>query len=91
MQTKYKSKGLKIIAISLDGKKTQTSKFLKKNKALFTVAYDPDGNVADSYKVQVMPTSYLIGKDGKLLMTQKGFRSKHEDALEDEIKKALGL
>jgi len=91
MQAKYGDKGLKIIGISLDGSKDATTKFLKKNPALFLIAYDPDGKVADNYGVQVMPTSYLIGKDGKLLMTHKGFRTKHEDMLEDEFKKALGL
>ena len=91
MHSKYKSKGLKVIAISLDTEKNVTSKFLKKNPAKFTVAYDPDGKVADSYKVQVMPTSYLIGKNGKVLMTHKGFRSKQKEGLEKEIRKALGL
>jgi len=38
-----------------------------------------------------MPTSYLIGKNGKLLLTHKGFRTSHEEALESEIRKALGL
>ena len=89
MHSKYEKDGLKIVAISLDTENKITAKFLKKNPALFTVAYDPDGNVADSYNVQVMPTSYLIGRDGKLLMTHKGFRSKQKDALEAEIKKAL--
>jgi len=91
MHAKYEDKGLKIIAVSLDTSEDITKKFLKKNPALFNIAYDPDGNVADSYKVQVMPTSYLIGKDGKLIMTHKGFRTKHTEALEEELRKALGL
>jgi len=89
MHAKYEEEGLKIIGISLDTKNTMTQKFLIKNPALFTIAYDPDGKVADDYKVQVMPTSYLIGRDGELLLTHKGFRSKHKEALEEEIKKAL--
>lgn len=89
MHSKYKKKGLKIIGISLDSDKSVTEAFLKKNPALFTIAYDPDGKVADDYNVQVMPTSYLIGRDGKLIMTHKGFRSKHKEALEEEFKKAL--
>jgi len=89
MHSKYKSKGLKIIAVSLDNDNSVTKKFIKKNPALFTVAYDPDGKVADKYGVQVMPTSYLIGRDGKVVMTHKGFRTKHKEGLEEEIVKAL--
>ncbi len=89
MQVKYEKEGFKIIAITLDSNASATENFLKKTPALFTVAYDREGDVADNYNVQVMPTSYLIGRDGKILMTHKGFRSKHEAALEEEIKKAL--
>jgi len=89
MFSKYADQGLEIIAISLDSGKKATERFLAKNPAMFTIAYDPDGKVADSYNVQVMPTSYLIGRDGTLLMTHKGFRTDHEQALEEEIKKAL--
>ncbi len=89
MQSKYEAQGLKIIGVSLDSEKSVTSKFLKKNPALFTIAYDPEGKVADNYNVQVMPTSYLIGRKGEILMTHKGFRSKQKDELEAEIKKAL--
>ncbi|MDH3327073.1 MAG: TlpA family protein disulfide reductase [Gammaproteobacteria bacterium] len=89
MHARYKAKGLKIIAISLDSDRKVTKKFLRDNPALFTVAYDSDGKVADKYGVQVMPTSYLIGRNGELLATHKGFRKKHADAIEAEIKKAL--
>lgn len=89
MHSKYESQGLEIIGISLDSTQKMADKFLTKVPALFKVAYDTEGNVADAYKVQVMPTSYLLDRDGNIIFEHKGFRSKHENELEAEFIKAL--
>lgn len=89
MHSKYKESGLEIIGVSLDSKRKHTDKFLEKTPALFTIALDPEGKVADDYKVQVMPTSYLIGRNGELLWEHKGFRDKHKKKLEEAFVKAL--
>lgn len=89
MHSKYEAQGLKIIGISLDSKRKNAHKFLKKMPALFSIAYDPEGNTADDYNVQVMPTSYLIDRDGNLIYTHKGFNNKHKEKLEKEFVKAL--
>ncbi len=89
MHAKYQSEGLEVIGISLDEEIKQANKFLEKLPAIFTVAYDTKGTVADLYEVQVMPTSYLIDRDGNLVLTHKGFKTKHEDKLEEELVRAL--
>ena len=91
MHAKYGEQGLEIIGITLDEDKAQARRFLKKLPALFTVAYDTQGTVADLYKVQVMPTSYLIDKQGNLVLTHKGFKNKHADKLEAELVKYLKM
>ena len=91
MHNKYKSKGLKIIAINLDDNSNRAKTFLKKYPADFTIAYDPEGETADKYKVKVMPSSYLIDKKQNIISTHFGFRNKDKETLELEFKKALGL
>ena len=91
MHNKYKKKGLKIIAINLDDNSENAKSFLKKYPVDFTIAYDPEGETADNYKVKVMPSSYLIGKKQKIISTHFGFKNKDKDTLELEFKKALGL
>jgi len=89
MQTKYESQGLQIIGISLDSRRRMADKFLEEMPALFKIAYDTEGKTADEYKVQVMPTSFLIDRSGQILLTHKGFKTKHEAALQKEFEKAL--
>ena len=89
MHAKYKKKGLVIVGINLDSTRDSAKKFLKKMPALFKVAYDHEGKMADAYDVQVMPTSYLIDRKGNIAYVHKGFSKKHEDKLEKAFLKAL--
>ncbi|MGB5276102.1 MAG: TlpA disulfide reductase family protein [Gammaproteobacteria bacterium] len=89
MQARYGEDGFKIIAINLDKDKTMAQKFLKLIPASFEVAYDPEGTVADLYKLKVMPSSYLIDQEGNLIHKHKGFKPSDGDRMEDMIKKLL--
>ena len=91
MHNKYKRKGLKIIAVNLDDNPDNAKAFLEKFPVDFTIAYDPEGKTADKYEVKVMPSSYMIGSDLKLLSTHHGFKNKDKERLEAEFKKALGI
>jgi thiol-disulfide isomerase/thioredoxin len=69
--------------------RTDADAFLKQYPAEFSVRFDPKGQLAQQYKVRGMPTSVLIGRDGKLLWTHEGFRSKDPASLEQSIRTAL--
>jgi thiol-disulfide isomerase/thioredoxin len=89
MQDKYRAQGLKIIGINLDGKSDDAKRFLAQNPARFTVAFDPNGVTPRNYGIKGMPTSFLIGKDGKIISQHLGFNAADSEKLENEIKKAL--
>jgi len=85
MQEKYASQGLEVIAINLDKERTKAKHFLEALPAGFTVAYDPEGAVAEHYQVSVMPSSYLIGRDGTVVGRHRGFHSRDEAKLEQKL------
>lgn len=89
MQTRYGDKGLKVIGVNLDQDSNDAKAFLKNTPADFDVAFDPDGKVPSAYGVMGMPTSILIGPDGKVLMVHNGFRSEEREELENKIKSTL--
>jgi peroxiredoxin len=73
----------------MDKNKMDVEKFLKKFPANFIIAYDPNGDVATQYNVMVMPSSYLIDRNGKLYLSHAGFRDKDKSSLETAIKTLL--
>jgi len=89
MQQRYGAKGFKVIAINLDKEKALRDKFLEAVPAKFTIAYDPDGKVAEQYRVQGMPSSYLIDRNGNIYTHHLGFREKDAAELEKTIQSLL--
>jgi len=91
MQTRYRDKGFRVVGINVDQKTGDAMTFLKSNPAGFEVAFDQAGKTPRNYGIKGMPTSVLIGQDGKILMVHSGFRSDQRDQLERTIKLTLNL
>ena len=89
MQERYGEDGLKVIGINVDKDKALAAKFLEHVPATFDIAYDPEGEVADLYSLKVMPSSYLIDRDGNLIHAHKGFKTSDGSRMEDMIRKLL--
>ena len=89
MQSRYGNKGLQVVAINVDQKGEDAKAFLKDNRATFEVVFDQAGKTPRSYAIKGMPTSVLIGPDGKVQLIHSGFRSAEREELERQIKLAL--
>ena len=89
LHKKYKDQGLEVVAINLDKSREPIDAFLAKTPADFTIAYDPSGGAATSYKVAGMPSSYLIDRSGLLQVAHVGFRDKDKVEIENKIKELL--
>ena len=67
-----KKDGIEVIAISIDrDKRERVNQYIKDYNLTFPVLLDPNQKVRKDYFIMGLPTSYLIGGDGKL----KGFVS----------------
>jgi thiol-disulfide isomerase/thioredoxin len=89
MQKKYADQGLVIVAVNVDKKREAAAGFLADNPAPFTIVYDPAGKTAAAYHVAGMPTTILVGRDGKILTTHIGFETAKAGAFEALIQEAL--
>ena len=89
LQSKYRAQGFEIVAINLDAKRDDADKFLAEVPAQFNVAFDAKGDSAKRFEVKGMPSSYLIGRDGKVVVAHKGFKEEDRKDLEARIAQAL--
>ena len=89
MQAKYGSKGLQVLSINVDVKRDDARKFLAASPASFLVAFDPQGRTPGVYGVKAMPSSYVIGRDGRVTLLHRGFAPDDTAVLEQEIRLAL--
>nr|WP_315220330.1 TlpA disulfide reductase family protein [uncultured Duganella sp.] len=90
MQAKYGPRGFQIVGINVDAKSEDAKTFLATTPAKFTIAFDPKGATPRQYGIKGMPSSVLIGPDGKVLLEHSGFRDADRAELEAKIQSALG-
>ena len=91
MQAKYKAQGLRVLAVNLDQKPADATAFLKDMPAGFDVAFDATGKTPKTYAIQGMPTSVLIGADGRVISVHSGFKPEQRAERESEIRRSLKI
>lgn len=89
MHNRYKKSGLEVVAINLDAEHADAQRFLNSANVDFTIAYDPAGNIANKYDLQVMPTSFLIDRKGEVIYLHRGFKHSDKKNMEMKISEAL--
>lgn len=85
----YAARGFLVLGISVDEKKSAMEGFLKKARPSFPIVRDAKGRLAESIALDTVPTSILLGKDGKVLAVHQGFDETSRKTLEKEIHAAL--
>jgi len=71
----YKSRGLEILAVSLDaGSNSVVKNFMQELKLDFPVLLDPDMEVLRLYRMVGIPASFLIDKQGIVRHREVGYR-----------------
>jgi thiol-disulfide isomerase/thioredoxin len=91
MHDKYKDAGLVVIAVNEDNDRKEAETFLKKIPASFLIAYDTNVKLAESVRLEAMPSSFLLAKDGTVIKKHLGFKTGKTDEYEAAIRAALGL
>lgn len=89
LQQRYAADGLVVIGVNVDAEPSQAAAFLQRYPANFTIAYDPQGRLAQEFDLQGMPSSFLFDRRGRLQVAQVGFRSTEMPALERRLRTLL--
>jgi cytochrome c biogenesis protein CcmG, thiol:disulfide interchange protein DsbE len=89
MHTKYSAQGFAVVGVNVDAKQADATHFLEQTPAKFDVVFDSKGSTPRAYGIKGMPSSVLIGPDGKVLAVHAGFKDEERGTLEDKIKSSL--
>lgn len=89
MFEKYGDQGLAVVAIDLDKERDAAGAFLYEFAPRFTVAFDPAGKTAEAFRVEAMPSSFIVSRTGTIVYAHEGFEKSKAGTLEDHIKEAL--
>lgn len=85
----YGPQGLEIVAVNLDRDRADADRFLHQFHPNFDLRFDPKGDLAELYKVQGMPSSVLIDRQGMTRFSHVGFRPIDARVYEAQIRELL--
>jgi peroxiredoxin len=70
---KLAEKGLKVLVVNDREDKDKIQPFMEKNHYTFTVPMDTDGSTLEKYRISGIPTTFVIGRDGKVKAAFVGY------------------
>lgn len=73
LQTRYGAQGFTIIAVNVDDKPGKMEKFLQRTNAGFPVVRDAQQQLVATAEPTGMPTTIIVGKDGKIRSVHVGY------------------
>ena len=82
---RYQGKGVAIFAVNQRESGETIKSFLAKEKLNLTVALDRDGAAGNSYGVEGIPQTVIIGKDGIVQAVHVGFSPGLKDTLQQQL------
>jgi len=85
----YRDRGSEILAVNVDNPVEEGLLFLEETPLDFPIPADPEGNALELFEVIGMPTSYLIGPDGRVELVHVGFRDGDIAVIEEAIQRVL--
>lgn len=87
----YASGNLQILAINLDETREDATGFLAKHPVSYTVLWDPTGETPARWNIKVMPSSFLLNPEGKVVQAWAGFEETHIQEIRDALPFEPGL
>jgi len=85
----FKDLGFTILAVNVDEDSADADRFLSKVPVDFPVLYDNKSKVSEMYKVDAMPTTVLIDRDGNRRFHHRGYKPGYEDDYAKQVKKLV--
>lgn len=91
LAARHRDKGLVILGVNQDEKPKDMQKFLDRLPVSFPVVFDKAHRLASAIGVPAMPTSVLVGRDGRIALIHAGFQGDEDiRTLEQAILKLVG-
>ena len=83
---KYNSLGFELLAVNVEKNNAEGArKWLQETPVTFPVLFDPENQVTKLYKVQTMPSTVIIGRDGTMRFMHNGYKPGYENDYQTQV------
>ncbi|RIL09193.1 MAG: redoxin [Proteobacteria bacterium] len=89
LNSRFGTHNLSVIAVNLDDDRASALKMIEGLQPDYEVVFDATGRTPEDYKVEVMPSSLLIDREGRIVKVFRGFRESSKQEVEENLRTLL--
>lgn len=89
LHQRYESLGFTMLGINVEEDSTEADRFLRSVPVSFPILYDRANSVSKLYDVIAMPSTILIGRDGRVRYIHHGYEPGYENDYQDQIRELI--
>lgn len=85
LKQKYAKYGFEVWAVNVDNDSNEAIKFIKPLGLSFPILFDSGLITSQQYKVETMPSTFLLDRDGRVRFIHHGFQPSYVEKYDAEI------
>jgi thiol-disulfide isomerase/thioredoxin len=89
LSQRYNKLGFKLLAVNVENNPDGVKKWLAETPVSFPVLFDTKSEVSKLYKVETMPTTVIVAKDGTMRYLHHGYQAGYENDYQTEVRTLL--
>jgi peroxiredoxin len=89
LQQRYESLGFTMLGINVEEDSSAADRFLQSTPVSFPILYDRENSVSKLYDVIAMPSTVLIGRDGRVRYVHHGYEPGYENDYQNQIRELV--
>ena len=89
LYSKYHKTGFVLLGVNIDDNPANAVGMARKLGVTFPVLFDKDKSVSQLYKVDAMPSTVLIDRDGKTRYLHRGYKPGYEATYQTQLRELL--
>ena len=86
LHERYAPLGFTMLGVNVEEDSSAADQFLRGVSVSFPILYDRENNVSKLYDVIAMPSSVLVGRDGRIHFIHHGYEPGKENEYQDQIR-----
>lgn len=86
LHQRYQEAGFTVLGVNVEGKRKPAEKVINKSKVTFPVLIDSGQKVSETYDLEAMPTTVVVGRNGQVRYIHRGYNPGDEAKYIDVVK-----
>ena len=86
---KYRDMGFTLLGVNVEENSTKAANMVRELKVVFPVLFDTENTASKLYKVEAMPSTIIVDRDGNMRYLHRGYVPGTEDEYQRQVRELM--